>query len=206
MISGFRWHLRGAQFCFGVRPDLATFGKGMGNGFAISCLMGRRDIMELGGLHHGEERVFLLSTTHGAETSALAAGIATLDAYCQEQVVERLWNQGERLRLGVNQAIEAVGVGSAFRVVGFPPNLVYATCDVEGRQSQTYRALFMQELIARGVLAPSFVVSFSHSDADIDRTIEIVGDSLRVYRKALEDGPERYLVGRPVKPVLRSRN
>jgi glutamate-1-semialdehyde 2,1-aminomutase len=206
MISGFRWHLRGAQLCFGVRPDLATFGKGMANGFAISCLIGRRDIMELGGMTHDKERVFLLSTTHGAETSALAAGMATLDEYCQEQVVERLWTQGERLRVGVNQAIEAAGVGSAFRVVGFPPNLVFATCDSEGRPSQTYRALFMQELIARGVLAPSFVVSFSHSDVDIDRTIDVVSDSLSVYRKALEDGPERHLVGRPVKPVMRSRN
>ena len=53
---------------------------------------------------------------------------------------------------------------------------------------------------------PSFVVSFSHTDADIDRTIDAVGESLRVYRLALEDGVEKYLIGRPVKPVFRKFN
>lgn len=50
------------------------------------------------------------------------------------------------------------------------------------------------------------VVSFSHTDDDIDRTVEAVGQSLRVYRKALDDGVEKYLVGRPVKPVFRKFN
>jgi glutamate-1-semialdehyde 2,1-aminomutase len=69
-----------------------------------------------------------------------------------------------------------------------------------------FRTLFMQEMITRGVLAPSFVVNYSHSDADIDRTIEAVYGALAVYRKALDDGPEKYLRGRPVKPVFRQYN
>jgi glutamate-1-semialdehyde 2,1-aminomutase len=52
MITGFRWHLRGAQHLYGVNPDLSTFGKAMGNGFAIAALVGRRDVMERGGLRH----------------------------------------------------------------------------------------------------------------------------------------------------------
>ena len=58
IITGFRWHLRGAQHVYGITPDLSTLGKGLGNGFSIAALMGRRDIMELGGLHHDKERVF----------------------------------------------------------------------------------------------------------------------------------------------------
>ena len=58
-------------------------------------------------------------------------------------------------------------------------------------------------MIKRGILAPSLAVSYSHGDHDIDFTIEAVDASLQVYRKALEDGPERYLTGRPVKPVFR---
>jgi glutamate-1-semialdehyde 2,1-aminomutase len=67
-----------------------------------------------------------------------------------------------------------------------------------------FRALFLQELIRRGVLAPSFVVSSSHSDEDIDRTIEAVAGALAVYRRALDEGPERHLIGRPVQPVFRT--
>ena len=72
-ITGFRWAIGGGQDVFDITPDLAIFGKALGNGFSISALTGRREFMELGGLHHARERVFLLSTTHGAETHSLAA-------------------------------------------------------------------------------------------------------------------------------------
>jgi glutamate-1-semialdehyde 2,1-aminomutase len=77
---------------------------------------------------------------------------------------------------------------------------------VEKNPSQPFRTLFLQETIQRGLLMPSFVVSFSHTDADVDRTIDAVDESLRIYRNALEDGVEKYLVGRPVKPVFRKFN
>ena len=77
MITGFRWGLGGAQALYGIEPDLSTFGKAMGNGFAVSALAGRREHMERGGWNHEDERVFLLSTTHGAETHALAASVAS---------------------------------------------------------------------------------------------------------------------------------
>jgi glutamate-1-semialdehyde 2,1-aminomutase len=64
----------------------------------------------------------------------------------------------------------------------------------------------MQELIKQGILAPSFVVSYSHCDSDIDQTIDGVAAALIVYRQALEDGVEKYLEGRPVKPVFRAYN
>ena len=60
--------------------------------------------------------------------------------------------------------------------------------------------------ITRGLLAPSFVVSYSHSEDDVDRTIEIVDEALAVYASALELGVERFLDGRPVKSVYRERN
>ena len=69
--------------------------------------------------------------------------------------------------------------------------------------SQAFRTLFLQELLKRGVLAPSFMVSYSHTDADIDRTIEAVAGALEVYRRALDEGVENYLVGPAVKPVYR---
>jgi glutamate-1-semialdehyde 2,1-aminomutase len=203
MITGFRWHLGGAQKFHGVVPHLSTFGKAMGNGFAISALAGKREIMRLGGMDHDEKRVFLLSTTHGAETHALAAWLAVLRVYREQSVVEYLWRQGERLRAGINEAIARHGVGGKFDLTGQPCNLIYQTKDLDNKPSQSFRTLFLQELIRGGVLAPSFVVSFSHSDEDIERTTELVDQALGVYARALEDGVEKYLVGRPVKPVNR---
>lgn len=206
MITGFRWHLGGAQKFHGVVPHLSTFGKAMGNGFAISALAGKREIMRLGGLDHEHERVFLLSTTHGGETHALAAALETIRVYRERNVVEFLWTQGERLRTLVNQSIAENRLEGFFELMGRPCNLVFVTRDQDRNRSQAFRTLFMQEMIRRGVIAPSLVVSFSHRDTDIDRTAEAVYQAHVVYRKALSEGVDKYLEGRPVKPVDRRYN
>jgi glutamate-1-semialdehyde 2,1-aminomutase len=203
MITGFRRHLAGAQGLYGVTPDLSAFGKALANGFAVSALAGRRDLMELGGIGHDRERVFLLSTTHGAETHALAAAIATMRFYESHPVIETLHARGARLRAGCEHVIAAQGLTEYVAILGPDCNLLFATRDGEKRPSQPFRALFMQEMIKRGVLAPSFVVSYSHTEDDIDRTVEAVAASLVTYRKALEDDSVNYLEGRPVKPVFR---
>ncbi|MEO0687597.1 MAG: aminotransferase class III-fold pyridoxal phosphate-dependent enzyme, partial [Cyanobacteria bacterium J06649_11] len=204
MITGFRWLTGNAQNYYGVVPDLSTFGKGMGNGFAVSALVGKREIMELGGIYHDKERVFLLSSTHGGENHALAAAIATMNIFRQEDVIENLYQKGERLRQGINQAIAVNQLQDYFQVIGKPCNLVYATRDQNKQASQAFRTLFLQETIKRGLIIPSLVVSFSHSNQDVDSTIEAVDESLQIYRKALENGIENYLISRPVKPVFRT--
>jgi glutamate-1-semialdehyde 2,1-aminomutase len=206
MITGFRWHLGGAQKFHGVVPHLSTFGKAMGNGFAVSALAGKKEIMQLGGLEHDRSRVFLLSTTHGAETQALAAAIETIRTYREQGVVRCLWQQGELLRRLVYQSIANNRLQGFFELTGRPCNLVFVTRDENRNPSQAYRTLFMQEMIRRGVIAPSFVVSFSHSDADIERTAEAVFEAHVVYRRALDEGIDKYLEGRPVKPVFRPNN
>lgn len=203
MITGFRWSAGNAQTYYGVVPDLSTFGKSMGNGFAISALVGKRELMELGGIYHDRERVFLLSTTHGAENHALAAAIATMNIFRQEGVIEHLYQQGERLRKGINQAIVANKLQGYFEIIGKSCNLVYATRDQNKQASQEFRTLFMQETIKRGLILPSLVVSYSHKNQDIDITIDAINEALKVYRKALEYGIDKYLIGRPVKPVFR---
>ncbi|HEY7661186.1 MAG TPA: glutamate-1-semialdehyde 2,1-aminomutase [Actinomycetota bacterium] len=203
MITGFRFDARGAQHLYGVRPDLSTFGKAMGNGFAVAALVGRRDLMERGGLRHDHERVFLLSTTHGAETHALAAALEVMRVYRDEDVVGRLHERGERLAEGVRREVEGQGLGDHFQLHGRACNLTYATLDAQGERSQPFRTLFLQETIERGLLAPSFVVSTALSDEDIDRIVGIVGEALCVYRRALEDGVTGHLRGRSVQPVFR---
>jgi len=206
MITGFRWHNGGARAFHKLDPDLVAYGKALGNGFAVSALVGRRDIMELGGLRHSRPRVFLLSTTHGAEAPALAAACAVIRTYQEQPVVDTLWRQGQRLGDGIRRAAAAAGVDGYFEVVGRPCNLVYVARDADRRPSQAFRTLFLRETLRRGLLVPSLVVSYAHDDAIVDATVERVGEALAIYKRALEDGVERYLPGRSVQPVMRRRN
>ncbi|MFD8607521.1 MULTISPECIES: glutamate-1-semialdehyde 2,1-aminomutase [unclassified Streptomyces] len=206
MITGLRWSEAGAQGLYGVVPDLSTFGKALGNGFAVAALAGRRDLMERGGLRHPGDRVFLLSTTHGAETHSLAAATAVLTTYTEEGITARLHALGEQLAAGVRAAAAAAGVADHVVVRGRASNLVFATLDENGQPSQRYRTLFLRQLLMGGVLAPSFVVSSALSDADIAHTVDTVSRACAVYRKALDNGdPAPWLGGRPVKPVFRRR-
>jgi glutamate-1-semialdehyde 2,1-aminomutase len=206
MITGFRWSAHGAQGLYGVTPDLSTFGKALGNGFAVSALAGKRELMEIGGLHTDRERVFLLSTTHGAETHSLAAAMAVMDIYRDEDVIGRMHALGDRLAAGVREVAAGIGVEDHVVVRGRASNMVFGTLDEEGKPSQPYRTLFLRELISGGVLGPSFVVSAALTEADIDKTIDVVAQACTVYRKALDaNDPTPWMGGRPVQPVFRKR-
>jgi glutamate-1-semialdehyde 2,1-aminomutase len=206
MITGFRYSVAGGQSMYGVTPDLSTWGKALANGFSVSALCGTRDLMMRGGRCRDEDDVFLLSTTHGAEVCSLAAAIATMNVYRSEPVVEHLYRQGERLAQGLRAAAAAHGVEQFVMPVGFGCNLVFATYDAAGEPSQAYRTLFLQETIARGVLMPSLVVSYSHTDDDVERTIEAIDGALAVYAKALDAGStDGFLVGAPSRHVFERR-
>jgi glutamate-1-semialdehyde 2,1-aminomutase len=207
MITGFRWHASGAQSLYGIEPDLSTFGKALANGFSVSALAGKREYMRLGGLEHTDRpRVFLLSTTHGAETHSLAAAIATMRTYQSEPVIEHLYRQGEKLKEGIEESARRHGLSDYFKIVGRPSCLAYATLDQRGQASQAFRTLFLQETISRGVLMPSLVVSYTHDNAAVAQTIEAVDQALAVYAQALDGGVERFLVGRPSQLVYRRFN
>jgi glutamate-1-semialdehyde 2,1-aminomutase len=204
MINGFRLSESGAQGIYGVVPDLSTFGKAMGNGFAVSALAGRRDVMERGGIQHSAERVFLLSSTHGAESHGLAAAMAVMDVFVREGVADRLVEIGTQLARTVARILQAHDLAEHIVLRGHPSNLVFATLDADHRPSQEFRTLFMRQLLENGVLAPSFVVSASLQQADLERTFEAVDAAAAVYRKALEHGdPSPWMGGRSVKPVFR---
>jgi len=133
-----------------VVPDLSTFGKAIANGFPLAALAGKREIMERGGLRHTQERVFLLSTTHGAETHSLAAGIATMRVYQDEPVIETLYRLGERLKRGVDEVTRRHGVQDYLHALGRESNLVFATRGPDRLPSQEYRTLFHAGAHRRG--------------------------------------------------------
>lgn len=203
IITGFRWNLGGAQKLYGIQPDISAFGKAMANGYSISALVGKNEYMEAGGIYHNRERVFLLSLTYGAETHCLAAALETMKIYSELPVIEHLHKQGDRLITGINQVVEANHLKGFFGVDGRSCNLIYFTRDENKQPSQPFRTLFLQEIIKRGVIAPSLVVSYSHTDQDIDKTIDVIAEALQTYARALDEGIDKYLIGRSVKPVMR---
>lgn len=204
MITGFRWSQHGAQSIYGVTPDLSTWGKALGNGFPIAALAGRREFMELGGLRTDRERVFLLSSTNGADTASLAAFRAVVKAYAETDPVATMERQGRRLADGVNEAAAEAGIGDYLSVVGRPSCEVFRTLDADGKPSQLMRTLFLQETMLRGVLGQSYVISAAHTDADVDQTIDAARGAMATYRKALETKrPEDLFTGRPVAPAHR---
>jgi glutamate-1-semialdehyde 2,1-aminomutase len=207
MITGFRWHLQGAQTYFGVRPDLSTFGKGMANGFPLACVVGRRDVMQVGSIDTpGHERVFVLSTTHGSEMSSLGAFIESMAVYRDDDVCSHLWAYGRQLREGLTDLARTCGLQDHFVMAGPDIHLSYLVRDRAGVTSLPLRTLFAQEMVRGGVLMPWIAVSSSHGDAELQQTLLAARAAFDVVSRALRDGVDGLLEGPPIKPVFRKFN
>jgi glutamate-1-semialdehyde 2,1-aminomutase len=193
---------------FGVRPDLLSLGKGMANGYALTALVGRREYMARGGLEHHEPRCFLLSTTNGAERSALAAGLATVRFYQKHDVIERLYATGKRLMDGLTQSAERYGVSNHVRIASdFACRPALTFLDHDGQPSMEYGTLFVQELMRRGVFLSWVCPSYRHGESEMAHTLEAFDGACSVYRLALEQKSVRGLLeGPPARPVFRTYN
>ena len=207
MITGFRWHLGGAQHVLDVRPDITTFGKAMANGFSVACVGGRRDIMQLGSIEFaGTERVFLLSTTHGAEMSGLAAFLATVDFMEKNEVCAHFWNWGERFVKAFNRESQSAGVSKRIYAGGPACKPGFVTLDDKGLPCMKLRTLFMQEMLKHNILMPQVVVAYRHGDAELKLVEHALADAMPVIAKALHEGFEKYIHGPLVQPVFRKLN
>ena len=207
MITGFRWHMKGAQHVYGVTPDLCTFGKAMANGFSVACIAGKREIMELASIEFkGRERVFLLSTTHGAEMCGLGAFVATVQFMQQHKVVEHLWDYGRKLTAMMQCQAETHGIGHSFKIGGIACSPYFLTLDSSGANSLELRTLFSQEMINNSILMPWIALSYRHGERELAATERAIDETFKVYRKALEEGVGKYLNGSAIKPVFRKFN
>jgi glutamate-1-semialdehyde 2,1-aminomutase len=207
MISGLRFDLRGAQHRWGVYPDLTLFGKSIANGFSFSLLAGRRDLMELGGLHHDRRRVFLLSQTHSSETTGLAACRATLDEYQRLGTDAHIWKTGKQLVQGFRALASAESVAEHARIIGFDCNPQIVCTRADGQYWPELTAIFHQEVISHGLLIPWISITQSHGATELDATLSAVQHGMRAMRQALElERVEDALVGEAPKPVFRTFN
>lgn len=208
IITGFKHDVRGAQSVYGVEPDLTTFGKSIANGFSVDVLAGRRDVMRLGGIRHDEERVFLLSTTNGAETLGLSAALATLREIRERDVVNRRKSLGQELMDRLNDLFTSRGLDDHLVAEGFPALPLVQALGPEGTPSLAFKTLLCQEVIERGVLFQGLLtLCYEHTREDLNRILEAFDGACDRYREALDAGEaESFVRGHLIKPVFRKYN
>ena len=199
-VTGFRFANGGAQAYFGVTPDLATFGKGLANGFPLSAVAGRRDVMQL------MEEIFF-SFTFGGETLSLAAADAVLDRLAGEPILADLAERGARLTEQVNGLLQESGLADRLSICGHPAwsFLVFSACD---RYSDLeLKTLFMQECLRRGVLTfGSHNLSHAFGEAQLDELLTCYREVFPLLRDALDgDCLLQKLEGDVLKPLFKVR-
>ena len=198
VVTSFRVALGGAQAHYRVTPDLACIGKAMANGYPVSAVVGRRDLMQV------FDEIFF-SFTFGGEALSLAAARATITKIRDTDVIPHLWRQGRRLQDGYNALAAEAGLTALTHCIGLPPRTVLTFADRRGVESLALKSLFQQEVVRRGILnTGGFNLCARHSDADVDRTLEACRAALGVLAAAVAaDDVEARLQGPAIQPVFR---
>jgi len=199
VITGFRMHLGGAQAFFGVVPDLAAFGKAMGNGMPIAAIVGRREIMQV-------FNDIFFSTTFGGEALSLAASLATIRYLEEHNVIDMLWRRGAKLKEGVERLIQELGLQDILEIQGYPVRTVVNCLDGRGGDPWVMKSYLQQECARRGLLySGSHNMSVAHTEEMIEKTLRIYREVFTLLIEAVKAGADlrSRLRGAVVQPVFR---
>jgi glutamate-1-semialdehyde 2,1-aminomutase len=199
-ITGFRYANGGAQELFGVTPDLATFGKGLANGFPVSAIAGRRDVMKL------MEEIFF-SFTFGGEALSLAAAKATLSKLKTHPVAQTLAARGQAIIDGARRIVADAKLDDVFSLSGHPAWSFLNMRDARGATAYEIKTLWMQELLQRGILSVgTHNISYAHSAADVDALLDVYAEVLPMIGRVLDAGTMRQsLRCEPLVPLFKLR-
>jgi len=199
-VTGFRFAKGGAQELFGITPDLATFGKGLANGYPISAVAGKAEIMHL------MEDIFF-SFTFGGETLSLAAARATLNKLTTQPVIDRLYAQGSKVRVGLQELLVKHDAGHLFSISGNPVWSFFIIKDVSPYSQWEIKTLYLQEMFARGILTlGSHNMSFAHTDNDITLLLSSYDEVIPLLRDAVtEHRLHEWLRCKPLEPLFKVR-
>ena len=200
ICTGFHLGLGGAQKKLGVTPDLACFGKAMGNGFPISCIVGRADVMSI------FTEIFC-SFTFGGETAAIAASLKVLDILEHTDALMRIEANGRRLQDGFNALAKQAGLFPRFQCVGYPNWSLLKFRDAAGNDSFLERSLFQQECIKRGLLQlVTHNMTAAHDTVSTEQTLQIYAAVFKTLAVWLASpNPAGFLEGPMIQPVFRLR-
>ena len=201
ICSGFHFGLGGAQKLFGVTPDLATFGKAIGNGWPISCIVGRRDVMKI------FEDAFV-SFTFAGDVSAMAAAMKVLDILESGDAYARMTAAGTKLFDGARVMAAAAGLEDAFQLKGHPHWALFSFIDENGGDDPATRALWVQEVTRRGVLIlTTFNISAALDELSVMTVLSAFAHAFKRVAQARSLGvrSETWLDGPIPVPAFRAR-
>lgn len=201
ICSGFHFGLGGAQRLFGVSPDLATFGKAIGNGYPISCIVGRRDVMQV------FDDVFV-SFTFAGDAAAMAAAMAVLDVLEDGEAYARIKYAGQTLRDGATAFAEQSGLGARFRIMGRPNWCLLRFQDEKGLEDPVLKTLWVQEVTRRGVLIlASHNICSALGQAEIDHVLKAYAEAFKYIGGLVRQGIplDMQLDGSVPTPAFRAR-
>lgn len=174
--SGFRETFGGLHKKFGVEPDLAVFGKALGNGYAVTAVIGRRDVMEAA-------QTTFISSTFWTERIGSAAALKTLEVMEREKSWETITATGN----GIVERWKALAAkhGLTLTINGIP---AIAGFGFAGENALAYKTLMTQEMLAKGWLAGNLIfVSTEHSPEIVDAYFEALDPIFGLIREC-EDG------------------
>jgi len=205
MITGFKTDFPGSIKKYNVKPDMVTWGKGIANGFSFCALTGIKEVMELGGIRNvGKEKVFLVSTTHGGETHSIAAGLATINVFEEENVIAHNHQLGNYFIESVNKIISNKKLEDYVLLYKSNWMPILSFKNNKGEICNGMRTYVLQQLIKKGILCQGmFIPCFTHTKQDVDWFCEGLNFALESYNQISEEGFEKHLVGEPTKPVFR---
>ena len=201
ICSGFHFQLGGAQKMFNVTPDMATFGKAMGNGWPISCIVGRKNVMKT------FEDAFV-SFTFAGDTAAMSAAIKVLDLLEKDKTYADMTAAGTKLFDGALVMANAAGVGDEFKLHGHPHWPIFSFSDRNGNIDRAITALWLQELTRRGVLIlTTFNICAALTENDVTNVLKAFAHAFKVVGKAKKQNidPSDWLDGPVPVPAFKVR-
>ena len=200
MITGFRFAKGGAQQLFDVTPDLATFGKGMANGYPVSAVVGRKDVMML------MEDIFF-SGTFAGETLSLAATKAALTKINSKNVLAHIHTIGEQLIKGLQQIVTDMGEPEWLNICGHPSWSFLQIFDCAPYSSWQLKSLFLQEMAQRGMLlGGGHNLNYSHQSEDIEALLNAYREILPLLAKTIsQENFEQVFQGEILQPLFKVR-
>jgi len=200
ICSGFHLGLGGAQKMYGVTPDLACFGKAMGNGFPISCVVGRRKIMKK------MEDIFF-SFTFAGEVASMAASLETIAILGSAKGIPALQRAGQRLQAGIRRLANLHGLSERIHVAGHPGWFVLRFKDSEGNPDHLLRSVFQQEMVKRGVLLlTTHNMTTAHDDKAVTKTLQAYEGTFQRLKEWIgKKELRKRLQGPEIRPIMTIR-
>lgn len=199
-VTGFRVDLGGAQKFYNVTPDLSTFGKAMANGYPISAVVGRRDIMR-------KMNDIFFSGTFGGELVSIAASLATIGKIEKLNVCSYLWEYGREIYKSVNDLIIENGLEEVVKLIGIDPWRIVSFQTTGSFDKDVLKTFFITNMIQNGVLiSSSHNVTFAHNEVDHHIIINAYTDTLQKLKYHLNKGDLMDCLKTPViRPVFSVR-